>query len=207
MEDWRESFTVVALSRIWDRLGTVLWTGLLSFPLGLTVLLLPPALAAVADAAVRGVRDEEFGLRDFFASGLRYFLRSWVIFLLLVFIFAAILFNVQFYAAREGIFWTAALSLTLALAFIVTVVAPFLFPALVRDDLGLRDTVRYATLAALRKPLNAVSVALIAGSLLLLLTFTTVGLLFFWPVTMFFAAAALERAVKEHRAGPTPSRP
>jgi uncharacterized membrane protein YesL len=199
--DWRESFTVIALSRLWERLGTVLWVGLLGFAFALTLVLAPPALAATADAAVRSVREERFGLKDFFLSGRRYFLRSWALFALLALLAAGILFNLRFYANAGGLLWTVALSLTLALAFVVAVVAPFLFPAMVRDDLGFRDTLRYAAFAALRKPLNAVSVALITASLLVLLALSTVGIAFFWPIAMLFAASALESAIKEHRAG------
>ena len=113
--DWRESFTFVAVSRLWDRLGTTLWVGFLGFALSLTVVLAPPALAAAADAAVRGVRQEEFGLKDFFDSGRRFFIRSWALFALLLIALTLIFFNLRFYSMQEGIFWTLAFSVTLTL--------------------------------------------------------------------------------------------
>lgn len=197
--DWRESFTIIAVSRLWDRLGMVLWVGLLGSLLSLTVVLAPPALAATADAAVRGVREEELGFRDFFVSGRRFFLRSWALALILALTGLMVFFNLRFYAGQQDALWTLAFSLTLALGFVAASIAPFLFPMMVRDDLGLGDTLRYAAFAALRKPLNAVSVALICASLAVLLALSVVGVVFLWPIAMFFAASALESVIKQHR--------
>lgn len=197
--DWRESFTIIAFSRLWDRLGTVLWVGFVGFFLSLTVVLLPPSLAATADAAVRAVRHEEFGFKDFFASGRKFFLRSWVLFALTFTAAGMVFFNLRFYALQEGLVWTFAFSVTLALSFAAASVAPFLFPIMVRDDLGVGETFRYAFYAAFRKPLNAISVVLISASLAALFFISTVGIIFLWPVTMLFAASALESAIQEHK--------
>lgn len=197
--DWRGSFAVVALSRLWDRLGTMLWVGFLGFLLSLTLFLFPPVLAATADAAVRAVRREEYGFADFFLAGRRFFLRSWALFLVSAAVIAGLVFNLSFYSSRGGLGWLAALSVTLALFFLALTVVPLVFPALVRDDLGTLATLRQATLAALRRPLNAISVTFLAALLALLLFYTTVGLVLYLPLAMVFAAAALEGAVPGHK--------
>jgi uncharacterized membrane protein YesL len=192
---------MVALSRLWDRLGTMLWVGFLGFLLSLTLFLFPPVLAATADAAVRTVRGEEYRFADFFMTGRRYFLRSWALFAVLAAVISGLVFNISFYSSREGLGWLAALSVTLALFFLAATVVPFAFPAMVRDDLGLWSSLRVATLAALRKPLNSISVTLVAVFLAVLLFLSTVGLVLYLPLVTLLAAAALEGVIPELKGG------
>jgi uncharacterized membrane protein YesL len=190
---WQDSAIAFAFSRVWDRLGTILWVGFLGSVAAFTILLFPPALAAAAESGVRAVQSQDFGLRDFFAAGRRYFFRSWALFLTLAAASLMILFNLRFYAAQEGLLWTLPLSLTLGLALALAIIAPFLYPVMVRDDLGLRETLRHSLAAAGRRPATSVLSTLIISVFAFLLGFTTVGLLLLWPALLFFPASMLEK--------------
>lgn len=201
---WRAWFLVVALARLWDRLWTVLWVGFLGFLLSLTVVLAPPVIAATAYAAVRLVREESFGPRDFFEAGWRFLFRAWVLFAGAALISSGLAFNLRFYAAGDGgLPAMIALSVTAVLAGVVAVVVPFLFPAMVRDDLGVWGTVRRSLRAVSKGPLNALAAALAIAALGAMLYVSTLGLALILPVSMLFAASALEAAVGEPDPGPT----
>jgi uncharacterized membrane protein YesL len=186
---------IFALSRIWDRLGTVLWAGLLGSFLSLSVILLPPALAAGAGAATHAMRSQDFGPRDFFATGRRYFFRAWALFLPLAVILAILLFNLRFYALQSGLLWSLPFSLTLGLLFAFALISPFLYPAMVGEGLSLRDTLRVSLATAARRPATATLSTLMIAGLGIVLLITTVGLFLLWPALFFFPASMLrERA-------------
>lgn len=163
---WREPFDAVRVMRsslgdAWDALIAVAPLNLAWLGLGLTVVLLPPATAALFESMHELASGRSPGIRDFLGSVRRRFVAAWLWALWASAGLTVVGVNVRFDGdARGPVAWLSAVFVVLGVLFSVSLLYVWPF-VLLQPDGGLIRAIRNSILAVLAAPLFAVTLAVL----------------------------------------------
>jgi uncharacterized membrane protein YesL len=181
------------LGDAWDATIVLAVINVLWAALSLTIVLLPPALAALFEATHSLARGEAPGVRDFLSAVRRHLLTGWAWALVNVAVWSVIVVNILFYRSRTDL-WAAplqALFLVLAGLWLIAqfYVWPFLFE---QTEKTLRRAFRNALFLTFAAPVFSLTLAVLGGLFVLLSAVLVVPLL---VITGSFVALLSNHAV------------
>jgi len=153
---WR--IVKVSVGRFYDYLGKSVWMNLLWFFLSLTVVLFPPATAALFRCAGELVRFEEPDAGRFLAALRRFFARAWALFLCQALVGLGLVLAIRIYLERmTAVLGQVAVVLGIIclwmLLYFLAILAPMWF-FLVHQDVGVWTAVKRAALLFFLRPLT-----------------------------------------------------
>jgi uncharacterized membrane protein YesL len=189
--------------RFYDHLGKCVWMNLLWFVLSITVILFPPATAALFRSLNEAVRYEDPDIKSFFTAFRRFFLRSWLLFLAQALVIAGLVAAAFIYLEHlTNVIGTAAVVLffiCLWMLLYFTAILGYMWAFLVHQDTGVWTAAKRATLLFFMTPFTTIGLflivsvlTLVGGYFMILLPFTfflTSFVAVLWNVTVL---AALE---------------
>lgn len=150
----------------------------------LSVLLLGPASAAGSYCLHRLVNKESLSdslsIKDFKDAFIKYFGRGMIINLFNLLVFFFLVFNFS-YCAESSMLWLRLISgLLLYLMLFFTMIVQYVFPLLVKQDLGVVKAYKRATLVALDNLLISIVLLIVSIVISFISVYTLVPILIFW---------------------------
>jgi hypothetical protein len=167
------------LSDVYNWLIPLVTINILWFVLSLTVILMPPATAALYDTAYRALRGEGPQVREYLGAVRRWLLPAWIWGALTVFFLALTLVALSFYGEMVGGLGAALYFLAAGIALFFMLTQFYFWPyMLLMEKPSIRLALRNAALTVLGDPLYTLWNAAISALLL------AVGVILVMPVAV-----------------------
>ncbi len=149
-----------------------------------TALLAGPGTLALFDSTRRFVDNEDVSLRDFWVSFRKFFWRGWIVLVLDLFAFYGLASAFVFYTGSGQIFVQALGFLAVYFMLLWVAAQAYLFPLVVRLDIGIRHAFRNAIVMALSSFGPALAYVLVTLVSLVMSVLFIFPLILFTPVTL-----------------------
>lgn len=149
-----------------------------------TGLLAGPGTLALFDSTRRFVDNEDVSLRDFWVSFRKYFWRGWIVLVLDLFALYGLISAFVFYTGSGQIFVQALGFLAVYFMLLWIAAQAYLFPLVVRLDMGIRHAFRNAVVMALSSFGPSVAYVLVTLVSLVMSVLFIFPLIVFTPVTL-----------------------